>query len=49
MPKKLFILKLVKLIVFFIKIPILLRNKISLESYGILSGINPQDLKMDIY
>jgi len=34
---------------FFQKIPILLRNKISLESLGIFSGINPQDLKMEIH
>jgi len=45
----LFILKLVKLRGFFIKNPILLRNKISLESLEIFSGINPQDLKMEIY
>jgi len=34
---------------FFQKIPILLRNKISLESLGFFAGINPQDLKMEIY
>jgi len=34
---------------FFQKTPILLRNNISLESSGIFSGINPQDLKMEIY
>jgi len=34
---------------FFFKIPILLRNKTSLESLGFFAGINPQDLKMKIY
>ena len=34
---------------FFQKIPILIRNKIFLESFGIFSGINPQDLKIEIY
>jgi len=34
---------------FFQKIPILIRNKIFLESLGIFSGINPQELKMEIY
>jgi len=34
---------------FFQKITILIYNKIPLESLGIFFGINPQDLKMEIY